>query len=80
MKYKVTPLSITSILLILLSIYLFFNPGSEGWGMLIAFFLIPISIAVFGVDILIQTIPIKYYQKCIIEVVLLLFIYIIWLK
>ena len=80
MEYKPTPLNIASVLFILVAIYLMINPGPEGWGFLLALYIIVIAIiALFG-DLLIQLIPVKYYIKFLVESLILAVVLLYWFK
>lgn len=74
MKYRPTPFNIVSAGLIILSIWSAINPGPEGWGSLLLFYLLPLGLFVLFIDFIIQHwLTAKYKQTFIIETSVLLF-------
>ena len=75
MKYRPTPLNISSGFLIGYSIYAAINPGPEGWGILFLFYFLPFGIIGLIVDFFIQKFSKKYLWIFVLESYLLGFLF-----
>ncbi|MCF6141075.1 hypothetical protein L1S34_07240 [Flavobacterium sp. K77] len=72
--YKLTIGNLSAIVAIIMGIYYFMNPGEEGWGLLIAIYLILFGMLMFAFDFFIQRFRIKYIVVNVIEILILLII------
>jgi hypothetical protein len=71
MKYKPTPLNISSVIVIGFTIYAAINPGSEGWGILGLIYIFPFALLGLFIDFLIQKFSKRYVWVLISEFILI---------